>query len=234
MNCPHCQVSFHPDPKEFLLGKHGRSQKWAYIWNATLMTCPSCKEPIVSLTYLQDYGSTKFHGKTIMAFPHQAAKPPAPPQVPNEIAKDFNEAASVLPISARASAALSRRCLQHLLSERKISNSDNLSKAIDAALATGLPSHLADNLDAIRNIGNFAAHPQKAEHSGEVVPVEPEEAARNWEVLELLFDFYYVQPTLAITRRSALNAKLAGAGKSPMKAPPAGPAQPLQPETKSL
>ena len=157
-----------------------------------------------------------------MAFPRQTGKPPAPSEVPTEIAQDFNEAAAVLPISAQASAALSRRCLQHLLSERKVSNSDNLSKAIDAALASGLPSHLANNLDAIRNIGNFAAHPQKAEHSGEVVPVEPEEAAWNLEVLELLFDFYYVQPSLAAARRAALNAKLAEAGKAPMKEPPAG------------
>ena len=95
-----------------------------------------------------------------------------------------------------------------------------MSTAIDDALASRLPSQLAENLDAIRNIGNFAAHAQKAEHSGEVVPVEPEEAEWNLEVLELLFDFYYVQPAVAAARRSALNAKLAEAGKSPMKEPP--------------
>ena len=155
-----------------------------------------------------------------MAFPRLAAKPPAPQEVPESIAQDFNEAAAVLPISAQASAALSRRCLQHVLSERSVSTSSNLSTAIDAALASGLPSQLAENLDAIRNIGNFAAHVQKAEHSGEVVPVEPEEAEWNLEVLELLFDFYYVQPAVAAARRSALNAKLAEAGKGPMKEPP--------------
>lgn len=206
----------------YSLGEHGRDTGWKYVWNATLMTCPACTKPVAFLSYKQDYGSTKFPGETFMAFPRQTSKPPAPSEVPTEIAQDFNEAAAVLPISAQASAALSRRCLQHLLSERKVSSSDNLSKAIDAALTSGLPSHLADNLDAIRNIGNFAAHPQKAEHSGAVVPVEPEEAAWNLEVLELLFDFYYVQPSLAAARRAALNAKLTEAGKAPMKAPPAG------------
>jgi hypothetical protein len=161
-----------------------------------------------------------YQGETLMAFPRLAAKPPAPPEVPESIAQDFNEAAAVLPISAQASAALSRRCLQHVLSERSVSTSSNLSTAIDAALASGLPSQLAENLDAIRNIGNFAAHVQKAENSGEVVPVEPEEAEWNLEVLELLFDFYYVQPAVAAARRSALNAKLAEAGKGPMKKPP--------------
>jgi hypothetical protein len=172
------------------------------------------------VSYQKNYRNTMYQGETLMAFPRLAAKPPAPPEVPESIAQDFNEAAAVLPISAQASAALSRRCLQHVLSERSVSTSSNLSTAIDAALASGLPSQLAENLDAIRNIGNFAAHVQKAENSGEVVPVEPEEAEWNLEVLELLFDFYYVQPAVAAARRSALNVKLAEAGKGPMKEPP--------------
>jgi hypothetical protein len=41
--------------------------------------------------------------------------------------------------------------------------------------------------------------------SGEVVPVEPHEAEWNLEVLESLFDFYFVQPASAKARREALN-----------------------------
>ena len=184
-----------------------------------MLTCPACSGPIVFVSYLQDYGPRKFPGEDIMAFPRQAAKPPAPKEVPEKIAKDFNEASAVLALSAQASAALSRRCLQHLLLDMKISSSNNLSQAIDAALKSNLPSHLAENLDAIRNIGNFAAHPLKAEHTGEVIPVEPEEAEWNLDVLEMLFDFYYVQPSIASKRRENLNAKLAESGKAPMKAP---------------
>ena len=222
MKCPHCQISFHPEPKQYELGQHGRTDSWSFEWTASLLTCPACAKPTAFLSYQQNYGRTKFRGETLMAFPQRAAKPPAPPEVPAAISRDYNEAAAVLPISAQASAALSRRCLQHVLSDRKVSASDNLSKAIDAALVSALPSHLAENLDAIRNIGNFAAHPQKAEHSGEVVPVEPEEAEWNLEVLELLFDFYYVQPAIASARRAALNSKLAEAGKGPLKEPPKG------------
>lgn len=205
---------------DFPLGEHGRYERWAYLWKATMLTCPACAKPTAYVSYQKNYRNTMYQGETLMAFPRLAAKPPAPPEVPESIAQDFNEAAAVLPISAQASAALSRRCLQHVLSERSVSTSSNLSTAIDDALASRLPSQLAENLDAIRNIGNFAAHAQKAEHSGEVVPVEPEKAEWNLEVLELLFDFYYVQPAVAASRRSALNAKLAEAGKSPMKEPP--------------
>lgn len=140
--------------------------------------------------------------------------------MPQNIAEDFNEACAVLPISAKASAALSRRCLQHLLQERKVSKSDNLSKAIDDALLTNLPSHIAGDLDAIRNVGMFAAHPKKSQNTGEILSVEPEEAEWNLDVIELLFDFYYVQPAISKAKRIALNKKLEDAGKKSLKAPP--------------
>ncbi len=47
--------------------------------------------------------------------------------------------------------------------------------------------------------------------------VEPEEAEWNLEVLELLFDFYYIQPAKVAKKRSGLNAKLDEAGKPSMK-----------------
>lgn len=219
MKCPHCQNNFHPEPKTFELGNHGRTDSWSYLWRAVVLTCPACGEPTVFVDYQQDYGRTKFRGAQIMAFPKKGMKASAPPDVPLPIAQDFNEASVVITDSPQASAALSRRCLQHVLNERGVSKSENLSTAIDDALKTGLPSHLADNLDAIRNIGNFAAHPQKSQHSGEILPVEPEEASWNLEVLELLFDFYYVQPNRAAARRAELNAKLTEVGKRPMKSP---------------
>lgn len=94
----------------------------------------------------------------------------------------------------------------------------DLAKAIDAALLSKtIPGQLARNLDAIRNIGNFAAHPTKDTNSGAIVEVEPEEAEWNLEVLEGLFDFYYVQPAIDQAKVVALNAKLAAAGKAPIK-----------------
>jgi uncharacterized protein DUF4145 len=80
-----------------------------------------------------------------------------------------------------------------------------------------LPSHIAEAIDAVRNIGNFAAHPLKSTSTGEILPVEPEEAEWNLDVLETLFDFYFVQPDILQKKRAALNQKLADAGKPPMK-----------------
>jgi hypothetical protein len=94
----------------------------------------------------------------------------------------------------------------------------DLAGEIEQVLREGhLPSHLSEAIDAIRNIGNFAAHPIKSSNSGEVLPVEPGEAEWTLDVLDGLFDFYFVQPLVLEQKRAALNAKLAEARKPPLK-----------------
>jgi Domain of unknown function (DUF4145) len=124
----------------------------------------------------------------------------------------------VLPYSPKASAALGRRCLQHLIQEYANINKGNLATEIQELIDSGrLPSYLTQAIDAIRHIGNFAAHPTKSTNTGEILPVEPEEADWNLDVLESLFDFYFVSPAILQSKRDNLNAKLAEAGKPPMK-----------------
>jgi hypothetical protein len=134
------------------------------------------------------------------------------------LADDYREACLVLADSPKASAALSRRCLQNLLREAAKVRPGNLAEEIQQVIDSGkLPSSLAESVDAIRNIGNFAAHPMKSKTSGEILPVEPGEAEWNLDVLESLFDFYFVQPQIIRKKREALNQKLKDAGKPPMK-----------------
>ena len=80
-----------------------------------------------------------------------------------------------------------------------------------------MPSHLAESIDAVRNLGNFAAHPLKSSSTGQIIAVEPGEAEWTLEVLEMLFDFYYVQPERTRQRRATLNTKLGDTGKPSMK-----------------
>jgi hypothetical protein len=138
--------------------------------------------------------------------------------VPALLAEDYSEACLVLPDSPKASAALSRRCLQNLLREAAKVKHGNLADEIQEVIDKGhLPSHLVQVIDAVRHIGNFAAHPLKSKSTGEIMPVEAQEAEWNLDVLEALFDFYYVQPTTIAKKRGELNAKLKEAGKPPMK-----------------
>lgn len=222
MNCPHCNTAYFANPKKTSVGFDSD-----HVWSATYEACPQCKEVIIRLQQelLVDNGDGPAY-ETVAEFqvyPRKSSRPQPPPEVPVDIARDYIEAGLVLDDSPQASAALSRRCLQHVLSERKVSSKRDLGAAIDDALSAHLPSHIAEDLDAIRHIGNFAAHPQKSANTGEILPVEPAEAEWNLDVLEQLFDFYYVQPARSRAKRMALNSKLEEAGKreriKPVKRP---------------
>ena len=125
-----------------------------------------------------------------------------------------------MPDSAKASAALGRRCLQNLLRDYVgiKTKSGNLADEIQEVIDSGkLPSDLTESIDAIRNVGNFAAHPMKCTQSGEILDVEPGEAEWTLDVLEELFDFYFVRPEQRRKKREALDLKLQAAGKPAMK-----------------
>ena len=189
------------------------------------MTCAACGRFIIGLheSYeryaVQGVAGNHYKKKRdFLCYPKAPSRMPLAPSVPNEFAADYREACITLADSAKASAALSRRCVQHVLREVAKVKPGNLADEIQAVIDSGkLPSHLSDSLDAIRNIGNFAAHPIKSKASGEVIEVELGEAEWNLDVLESLFDFYFVQPAELMKKRDALNAKLKAAGKPEMK-----------------
>jgi hypothetical protein len=90
----------------------------------------------------------------------------------------------------------------------------NLSQEIqDAINNKNLPTHISTVIDDIRTIGNFSAHPLKDTNTGEIIEVEAYEAEWTLEILELLFDFCYVQPAKSAKIRDELNKKRESAGK---------------------
>jgi hypothetical protein len=138
--------------------------------------------------------------------------------VPNEIASDYLEACLVLDASPKASAALSRRCLQNLLREKANTKKKDLADQISEVLAVPeLPSTVRQMIDGVRVIGNFAAHPMKSTNTGEIVGVTKEEAEWLLETLEAAFDYYFVQLPEVDRRRQYINQKQQDAGKPPMK-----------------
>jgi hypothetical protein len=214
MKCPHCMTGLHNKPDTTPLGQDA-THGWALISRL----CPECNKFNFSLA-TAEYFDKHLMGISAerLVYPKGAQRSPPSPAVPAVYADDYVEACLVLPDSAKASAALSRRCLQAVLRHKAGITPGDLSKEIQQVLdSKALPSYLAESIDAVRHIGNFAAHPIKDTSSGVVVPVEPGEAEWTLDVLEGLFDFYFVQPALLKQKRDALNAKLATAGKKPMK-----------------
>ena len=169
--------------------------------------CPSCHRPIISM---------ERESKIRSLYPLGSARPLVPSEVPSHIAEDYSEACLVLPFSPKASAALSRRCLQAVLREAGGSNKNNLVGQIEEVFPK-LPSHLQESLDAVRSIGNLATHPTKSTSTGTIVEVKLGEAEWNLDTLEALFDFYYVQPAKTKQKRKELDEKLKDAGKRPLK-----------------
>jgi len=226
MKCPHCLTAFHDNPVEIALGQDGD-----FCWGIVRQHCPSCKKFIFTMRIGRQYGDFPggkriVNGKDIgLAYPKASVRPAPPPDVPTKFANDYKEAGLVLVDSPKASAALSRRCLQNILREEAKVKHGNLADEIQQVIDSGkLPSYIAESIDAVRNSGNFAAHPIKSTASGEIVDVEPNEAEWNLDVLDALFDFYFVQPALLKKKRDALNAKLKAAGKPEMKTAPSKPA----------
>jgi hypothetical protein len=215
MRCPHCLTAFHDNREASKIGADLSSH-----WMLFKRVCPSCERLILSLFEQYDrYNQDSYHRtREILCYPKGISRMALSADVPTQFGEDYLEACLTLPDSAKASAALSRRCLQHLLRECAGVKPGDLAREIQQVMDSGkLPSHLSQSLDAIRNIGNFAAHPIKSNASGEIIEVEPGEAEWNLDVLESLFDFYFVQPALVKRKRDALNAKLKEAGKPEMK-----------------
>jgi len=194
-------------------------------WFAVMRSCPVCLKLIVVVqnanhTYLEATRVVQGFNKVtkeIPARPKGSSRPPCSAEVPAALSGDYLEACTVLPDSAKA-AALGRRCLQNLLRDTVKVKPADLSNEIQQVLDSGkLPSALHDSIDAIRNIGNFAAHPMKSTQTGTILDVEFGEAEWTLDVLEELFDFSFVLPAMIQKKKDAFNQKLQQAGKPPMK-----------------
>ncbi|MFL6760091.1 DUF4145 domain-containing protein [Sphingomonas sp.] len=227
MKCLYCLTEFFPEfeqgelqfgemPRAFPEG-NADSVYLRLTYRTT--TCPACLGGHVGIRRLNQHGGMIQDYRWTV--PRAGKFPPAPPHVPTVIASDYREANEVLPVSAKASAALSRRCLQAVLSAAGYSSrnlADQVQNAIEEeSAAKALPPSLRDSLDAIRNFGNFSAHPITDQTTLQIIDVEEGEAEWCLELLVDLFDHYYVKPALAAERRAALAEKLSAAGKPPMK-----------------
>jgi hypothetical protein len=219
VKCPHCGIHFHDNLDPNWLARYGqRLSDKDGNWSYRTAICPVCEKVTIDIGQTVDAMGNMLWGRV---YPVGANRGPVPKEVPERIAQDYVEACNVLPISAKASAALSRRCLQHMLRGHGYKAKD-LANEIDLLLKDtdplkALPMRLLETVDAIRNFGNFAAHPNENKATLEIIDVEPHEAEWCLETIEELFEHFYVGPAAAAAKKAALNAKLASGGKPKAK-----------------
>ncbi|WP_301691145.1 DUF4145 domain-containing protein [Klebsiella pneumoniae] len=113
-----------------------------------------------------------------------------PDYVPAPILADYREAVLIKDLSPKASATLSRRCLQgmirHVWNVKPARLVDEI-KAIEGQIETGMWKAI----DAVRNIGNIGAHMEN--DINVIVDVDPDEAEMLIGLLELLIQEWYVE-----------------------------------------
>jgi hypothetical protein len=174
MQCGHCRnktihmvigTYFHKysdDDTEFWI---------LYYWE--LLKCMTCFKPILIqlsgtdrhlgsldrkflnehfVSLLEDYGEFN------RLYPAILEAPEASPDMPENVASDYNEARSILPYSPRSSAALLRLALQKLCKHLG-KPGKNINDDIKALVKDGLSPRVQQALDAVRVIGNNAVHP---------------------------------------------------------------------------
>jgi len=209
MKCPHCGIGIAEVWNESHLGN-----KAGVSWHLYQFFCPDCHKPIIKLKSSNPSNQLSFD----RIYPSAEIREVAP-EVPEDISRDFKEASSILTLSPRGSAALSRSLLQRLLRDHaKVKNKQNLNRQIEEFIERkDTPGLLKASVDAIRAVGNFACHPIKSKSTGQIVDVEPGEAEWNLEALEALMENLFVQPIRHKARTEALNKKLADAGKPPLR-----------------
>ncbi len=112
-----------------------------------------------------------------------------PGYVPTPIQQDYYEACCIRDLSPKASATLSRRCLQGMIRDFWSVNKPNLKLEIDE-LKEKVDPDTWQSIDAVRSVGNIGAHMEKDINI--IVDVEPNEAQLLIGLIEQLIADWYV------------------------------------------
>jgi Domain of unknown function (DUF4145) len=129
--------------------------------------------------------------------PTSSAKP-QPDCIPEPIRNDYYEACAIRDLSPKASATITRRCLQGMIRDfcgiskrRLVDEIEELRKRVDSGKAPlGVQADSLDAIDAVRKIGNIGAHMEM--DINVIVDVDPNEAQTLIELVEALFVEWYI------------------------------------------
>ena len=189
--CPSCHrhTSLDPAPVKYKSGSYTYTTEafWEQDYQNTwwMGVCNSCNEPVLVLN------------KGEKVYPSPLPKP-TDQNVPAAIRNDLDEAKQCFSVSAfRAAAVMARRVMQVAATD-KGAQSEKLVSQIAELQANGvITKDLKEWADAVRWIGNDAAHPSKT-------TVKHDEAEDVLHLAEQFLHVIYVAPALAAGLRKKL------------------------------
>lgn len=173
-NCPLCGAFAHQEwgSPELLVGNvnYGRSDDYM------IARCRRCTRYSVWVQGRQVY-------------PSDSSNAPSPsPDLPSDAKLDYEEAASILSLSPRGSAALLRLAIQDLCKALGKAGRD-LNADIGSLVQDGLPVRVQQALDVVRVVGNNAVHPGQIDLRDDTGT-----AVRLFTLVNLVADAMITQP----------------------------------------
>lgn len=145
--------------------------------------CPTCNE--VSF-YAEGLGNLS--GLNIPLYPTSLAKQ-YPDYIPYAIREDYEEAYSILSLSSKASATLSRRCLQGMIRDFWKVKPGKLFDEINDIKDKVSPAQWKA-IDSLRSLGNIGVHMEK--DVNEIIEIDDGEAEKLIKLIELLMEKWYI------------------------------------------
>lgn len=146
--------------------------------------CPNCGEYSIFATGVGE----KVTDLNMSIRPNSTAKQ-FPNYIPKALLNDYEEACAIVNLSPKASATLSRRCLQGMIRDFWDIKESNLAKAI-GQLEHKIPVPQWRVIDGVRRIGNIGAHMEKDINL--IVDIEPGEAQKLIKLIEHLLEQWYI------------------------------------------
>ena len=231
--CEHCGVAQVVTDEMFAQGAHsidiGTNEWGATYFCSTAVACanPDCKKVTLAASVLPRVivqgayrvGWNKTPLLSVRLAPESSAKP-QPDYIPAVLREDYVEACRIRDLSPKASATLTRRCLQGMIRDfcgiARGTLNDEI-KVLEVAIAegqapAGVTPESVDAIDQVRSVGNIGAHMEK--NIDLIIPVDEGEAQILVDLVELLFEEWYVarharQEKLARVAKVAADKKLA-------------------------
>lgn len=112
-----------------------------------------------------------------------------PDYVPESIRNDYLEACKIIELSPKASATLSRRCIQGMIRDFWKISKKTLNEEINE-LRGKIDNSLWSGIDALRKIGNIGAHMERDINT--IVEVDSEESQLLVNMIETLIKEWYI------------------------------------------
>ncbi|MDO7385900.1 DUF4145 domain-containing protein [Acinetobacter baumannii] len=196
--CPYCNQNATITDSNIsrFLNKFNNNNKYGLVGiEIESITYPNllCKESKITarLAPLSGNYNIPTLGKTIISWnlkPNSSAKT-FPDYIPKAVLDDYNEACLIRDLSPKASATLSRRCLQGMIRDYWGVSKNTLNEEIKA-IKDRIDPIIWQAIDAVRKIGNIGAHMEKDINF--IIDVEPNEAQMLIGLIEMLLKEWYI------------------------------------------